>query len=125
VRVRADEGDTRRRERLREGFALGQETVARMHRLGARLAAGFDDLLDDEVGLGCLCGPQMHRLVRHLHMERIPVRIGENRHRLDPHPARGLDDPAGDLAAIGNQDLVEHGPSNAGTPRTEAFAVSR
>ena len=38
-------------ERLGEGRALGQEAVAGMHRLGAGLLAGGDDLLDHEIGL--------------------------------------------------------------------------
>ena len=45
------------RERLGEGRALGQEAVAGMHRLGARLPAGLDDLLDHEIGFGGRAGP--------------------------------------------------------------------
>ena len=41
-------------------------------------------------------------------MERVAVGLGIDRDRLDPHPAGGLDDPAGDLAAIGDQNLLEH-----------------
>ncbi len=52
----------------------------------------------------------MHRLVGHLHMQRIAVGIGIDRHRLDAHLAGGLDDPAGDLATVGDQDLLEHVP---------------
>jgi hypothetical protein len=41
-------------------------------------------------------------------MARVLVRFGVHRDRLDAHPAGGLDDPAGNLAAIGNQDFFEH-----------------
>ena len=53
----------------------------------------------------------MHRLVRHLDMQRVAVGVRIHGDRLDPHPPRGLDDPAGDLAAVRDQDLLEHGPS--------------
>ena len=41
-------------------------------------------------------------------MQRIPVGLGIDGDRLDAHPAGGLDDPAGDLAAIGDQNSFEH-----------------
>jgi hypothetical protein len=41
-------------------------------------------------------------------MERVAVGLGIDRNAFDTHPTRGLDDPAGDLAAIGNQDSLEH-----------------
>ena len=50
----------------------------------------------------------VNRLVRHFDMQRISVGIGINRHRRDAHAARGAHDAAGDLAAVGYQDLLEH-----------------
>ena len=41
-------------------------------------------------------------------MQRVAVGLGIDRDRLDAHPPRGLDDPAGDLAAIGDQNALEH-----------------
>jgi hypothetical protein len=111
--VRADEDDAGLGERLRKGLALGEEAVARMHGLGAGLPAGFDDLLDHEVGLGGSGRPDMDGLVGHLHVEGIPVGIGIDGHGLDAHAPGSLDDPARNLAPVGNQDLVEHEPSNA------------
>ena len=46
--------------------------------------------------------------VGHLDVQGVPVGLGIDGDRLDAHPARGLDDPAGDFAAIGNQDTLEH-----------------
>jgi hypothetical protein len=40
-------------------------------------------------------------------MQRVAVGLGIDRDRRDPHPPRGLDDPAGDLAAIGDQDALK------------------
>jgi hypothetical protein len=41
-------------------------------------------------------------------MERIAVGLGIDRNRLYAHPAGSLDDPACDLAAIGDQNAFEH-----------------
>ena len=52
----------------------------------------------------------MHRLVGHLDVQRVGIGVGIDRDRRDAHLARGLDDAAGDFAAIGDQDLTEHAP---------------
>ena len=95
-------------ERPRKGLALGQEAVAGMHRLGAGLAAGVDDLVDHEIAFGRRRRPDQDRLVGHFDVQRVAVGLGIDRDRLDPHAAGGLDDPAGDLAAIGDQNSFEH-----------------
>ena len=46
--------------------------------------------------------------IGHFDVQRVAVGLGIDRNGFDPHAARGFDDPAGDLAAIGNQDLLEH-----------------
>ena len=96
-------------ERARKGFAFGQEPVAGMHRFGAGLAAGLDDLLHHEVAVGRRRRPDQDGIVGHFDVERVTVGLGIDRDRLDPHAAGGLDDPAGDLAAIGDQNSFEHG----------------
>src|SRR3954469_8551076 len=40
-------------------------------------------------------------------MARVAVGIRIDGHRADAQPAAGLDDPAGDLAAVGDQEAVE------------------
>ena len=114
ARVRADEDDSRFAERPRESRALGEEAVAGMHRLRARLLGGGDDLLDHEIGLGRRGRSDRDRLVGHFDVQRVLVGLGINRDRRDPHPVRGPDDPARDLAAIGDQNLLEHRPPAAG-----------
>ncbi len=44
----------------------------------------------------------------HLDMQRVAVGLGIDRDRLDAHRSRGADDPAGDLAPVGDQDTLEH-----------------
>ena len=95
-------------QRAREGLALGQKAVARMHRLGAGRLAGLDDLVDQQIALRRRRRADRHGLVGHLDVQRVAVGVGIDRDRLDAHPARGLDDPAGDLAAVGDQDALEH-----------------
>jgi hypothetical protein len=42
-------------------------------------------------------------------MQRVIIGIGIDGDRLDAHLPRGLDDAAGDFAAIGDQDFGDHG----------------
>ena len=116
--IRADEDDAGLLQCDGKRLALGQKAVAGMDRLGARLLAGVDDLIDDEVGFGGRRWADVHGLVGHLDMEGIAVGVRIDGHRLDTHFARGLDHAAGNLAAVGNKDLLEHRP---GWPRSWFF----
>src|SRR5262249_61766386 len=49
-----------------------------------------------------------HCLIGHLDMERVAVGLGIHGYRGNSHPAGGLDDATGDLAAICDQDFFEH-----------------
>ena len=106
--VGADEDDAGILQRIGKGLALGQKAIARMHGLSACLATGLDDALDDEIGFGGRRRADMDGLIGHVHMQRVLVRIGIDGHSLDAHAARGLDDPAGNLATVGDQNLLEH-----------------
>ena len=108
--VRADEYDAGGFERLGEGSALGQEAVAGMHGLGASLLAGGDYLVDHEIGFGRWGRADGDFLVSHLDVQRVFVGFRIDRNRLDAEAAGGLDNATGDLAAICDQDLVEHRP---------------
>ena len=108
ARVRTDEDDAVVLQRLTEGGALGQEAVAGMHRLGAGRLARRDDLVGEEVGLRGLRGAEVDGLVGHLDVHRVTIGVGIDRDGLDTHLARRLDDAAGDLATVGDQDLLEH-----------------
>ena len=108
LRRRADEGHSGLRKRPGKSRVFRQKPVAGVDRLGAALPACLDDPLDIEVALGRGRRPDADRFVGHPHMQSFCVGIGIDRHRRDPHPMRGADNAAGDLAAIGNQDLAEH-----------------
>src|SRR5579884_4159202 len=79
-----------------------------MDRLGAGLPARLDDTVDLQIALRRRWRADAHRLIRLAHMQRVGVGIGIDRHRLDAHAARRAHDAAGDLAAIGDEDLAEH-----------------
>src|SRR5262249_17991331 len=87
---------------------LGQEAVAGMHGFRAGRLAGFDDLVGDEIALRGRCRAYMHSLVGHLDMHSVSVGVGINRYGGDPHFLSRLDHSASDLAAVGDQDLLEH-----------------
>src|SRR6185312_7036184 len=93
---------------LAEGSPLREEAVAGMHRLGPGRLAGLYDLFRYQVALGSGRRADMHRFVRHLDMQRLAIGVGIDGDGGDAHPARRLDDAAGDLAAIGDQYLLEH-----------------
>ncbi len=105
---RADEGDPGGVERLDEARAFREETIARMHRLGACCLADLDDLVGEQIALRGRRRPYPHRLVGHADEGRARIGVGIDRHRDDTHPARGFDYPAGDLAAVGDEDFLEH-----------------
>ena len=106
--LRADEDDAFFLAALGEGFVFGQEAVTRMYRLCASLLAGRDDLVSHQIGLARRRWSQQHRLVGEFHMARVLVGLGIHGHRGDAHLACGLDHTASDLAAVGNQNLLEH-----------------
>ncbi len=108
ARIGTDEDNAGRREGARKGLALGQKAVAGVYGFGAGLAAGLDDLVDHQITLGRSRRPDQDGIVGHFDVQRVAVRLGINRNCRDSHAAGGLDDPAGDLAAVGDQNSFEH-----------------
>ena len=111
--IRPNEDDSGGRERLGKAFALGQKAIAWMDGFGAALLARGDNLLDDKVAFSCRRGTNRDGGIRHLDVQGILVGLRIDGDRFDSQSARGLDDPAGDFAAIGNQDTLEHAVSEA------------
>ena len=81
---------------------------------GAGRLRGSDDLADVEVALARRRRPDRVRLVRHPDEERPRVGFRMHRDRAHAEPLRGGNDPACDLAAVGDEDAVEHGGSGCG-----------
>ncbi len=105
-RRRADEDDSRAPASLGEIGVFRQEAVAGMQALRADPDRQRDDSLGVEIALGA--DADFVRLVGEAGEQGAAV--GGRRQRQSPqtHPARRRDDPAGDLAAIGDEDIGEH-----------------
>ena len=93
---------------LRKGRVLAQESVARMDRLRAAGLGGLQNGFPAQITVFWCAGADVDGLITRQYMfgSRVGVRI--HRHRPDAQTARRGRDPAGDFAAIGNQDFVEH-----------------
>ena len=107
-RLRADEDEAGLRAGLCEPRVLREEAVARVDGLRAGAACRLDDGVAAQVALPRRRGTDRVGLVGRGHVQRVGVRLGVDGHGGDTHAARGGDDAAGDLAPVGDQDLVEH-----------------
>ena len=105
---RADEDDAGGGACLDEHGILRQESVSRMHRVRARCGCRRDHPLDVQVALRRGCGAEPPCLAGRGHVQRVPVRVGVDRDGADAEPVRGAHHPAGDLAAVGDEELAEH-----------------
>ena len=79
-----------------------------MDGLGPRRADGLDDAVHVEVALERRAPARCRRPRRPAGRGGRPVGFGIDGDRGDAHLAAGPDDPDGDLAAVGDQDLLEH-----------------
>jgi len=93
---------------LREFRVFGKEAITRMDRLRTRGLGGGNDLLTDQIGFARRRRPDMHRLVRLTHMQRLGIGIRIDCDGANAHRARSADDPTGDLAAIGDEEGGDH-----------------
>src|SRR5262249_39276818 len=104
----ADERDAGVGAGLRELLVLAEKAIARMHGLRAGRLRGLDDALGAQVTLLRRRRPDVHGLVAGLHVLRVGVGVGVHGDGADTELARGRGHATGDLAAIGNQNLLEH-----------------
>ena len=82
-----------------------EEAVAGMHRVATASQGGGDQQIAAQVGVGGGVAGERPRHVGFAHVRRVGVGFGEDGDRADAHAAAGADDPAGDLAAVGDQDV--------------------
>ena len=91
-------------------YALSdEEAVARMDGVGARDFGGADDRRHVEIAVEAPRRPDADVLVGEPHVQRVLVGLRVDRHRLDAQLAARADDAKRDLAAVGDQDFLEHG----------------
>jgi hypothetical protein len=70
--------------------------------------ARMDAALGPMIAVACGAGTDQVRLVRQRDMHRLCIGRGIDRDGADGETPRGADDPARDLAAVGDQNFVEH-----------------
>ena len=104
----ADEGDVVGGEDVGELGILRQEAVARMHGVRAGDLAGRDDLVDVEIAVARRRRADAHALVGEAHMHGVGVGGRMDDHRLDAELLGRAQHPQRDLAAIGDEDFLEH-----------------
>ena len=109
---RADEHDSRARARAREGRRSRTGSRSRGGSPRAPVRGGrLEHALDRQVGLGRRGRPDPDRLVGEAHVRRVGVGVGVDRDRADVELLERADDADRDLAAVGDQDGVEHQPT--------------
>ena len=112
--LRADEVDAVLDQDFGEARVLGQEAVAGMHGVGAGDLAGGEQRRDVEVAVARRRRADADALVGEAHMHGVGVGGRMHGDRRDAELLAGAQDAQRDLAAIGDQDFLEHG-SGAGT----------
>ena len=103
---RADEDDPALRAGFGEVGVLGQKAVARMQAFGADFSRQRDDGVLIEIAVRALA--DLVGFVGEAGEQRAAVGGRMHGDRADSHAPRGANDPAGDLAAIGDEDVGEH-----------------
>src|SRR5204863_7087082 len=87
---------------------LREEAIAGMDRLGAGDLGGADDGRDVQVRFLGRRRADAHRLIGELDVQRVGVGQRVHRHRLDAKLAAGADHAQRDLAAVRDQNALEH-----------------
>ncbi len=116
----SDEDEARVGAGAGEAGVLGEEAVAGVDGLGAGAAGGGEDLVGPQVGLGrravtAVGRAEPDRDVGLADVRSIGVRVAEHGDRADAEAPQGADHPEGDLAAVGDQNCVEHGRRSSGS----------
>ena len=104
---RADEDQPGSLHRAGKRGILGQEAVARMDGLRAAAQRGGDHGIDAQVALGGAGAAQADRLADLGRVQRVAVGTGVHAGHRDAEAPAGAGDAAGDLAAVGNQNLLK------------------
>ena len=79
-----------------------------MDGLGARCARHLEDAIAAEIAFARGRGPDAVGLVAGCDVQRTRIGLGIDSDGADAEATRGARDAAGDLATVGDEDLVEH-----------------
>ena len=102
---RADPGQARIDHSLGEVGVLAEEAIAGVHRIGPGGTGCGQQLVGAQIGVSTGSTTQGHGLGGFAHMQSIGIGVGVDGYRFDAHAMGGVDDAAGDFAAIGDEYL--------------------
>ncbi len=102
---RANPGQARIDHGLGKVGVLAEEAIAGVHGIGAGGTGCGQQFVGAQVGVGAGRSAQRHRLGGLAHMQGVGIGVGVDRDRFDAHAVGGVDDAAGDFAAIGDEDI--------------------
>ena len=91
---------------------LREKAIAGMNGLGATGSGGRQNQISAEIAVTRFGAAQIDGPVRFAHMQRIGVYVAMHRDRFYAELACGAHDPAGNFAAVGNQQACDHGYSH-------------
>ncbi len=94
-----------------------------MNGVGTGDLGGGDEIRDAEVGQAARRRADADVVVGEAHVQRLAVGLAVDRHGLDAELAAGANHPQGDLAAVGDQDLLEHQGVRSSAPEATAWPV--
>ena len=93
---------------LGEVRALGEETVARMNRVGAGDLGRGNDIGNIQVAVDASCGTDTNLFVRKANVQRVSIGVRVDGYGADAQLLTGGEYPERNLASVGDQDLLEH-----------------
>lgn len=107
-RGRADPHQARVQDRPREVGVLGEEAVAGVDGVGAGGDRRLHDQVGAQVGVGGGRARESYGRVGHARVEGVRVRVGVHGDRSDAQFTARAEDPAGDLAPVGDEHRSDH-----------------
>ena len=108
IRLRADPNQTSFNNIISKFRIFRQKPIARMDRVRAGRFGRLNHARAVQITLRCGRGPYMNRHIRLTHMLGPRISIGINRNRLNSQITARAHNPAGNFAAIGNEERFNH-----------------
>ena len=123
--VGPDEADVAALADVGEMGVLRQKPVAGMDGIHVGNLRGADDAVNPQIALAGGRLADADGLVGQLHVHRIDVRFGVDRHRADVQLLARANDADGNFAAVSDQDLLKHEVSKSPKTRFINRSASR
>ena len=119
-----DKGDVAAFADFREVNVLRKEPVSGVNGVDIADLSDGDDAVDQQVAVARLRGTDAHRLIGEFDGQTVFIRFGVDEDGFDAHLFARADDPQGDFATVGDQDLVKHGNTPGAQSRDYSMTKS-